>query len=120
MDDYEFDYLADFREMNAEFAENMANYQFVEWFKKMQDEPAIEDLDGADFSVRQETYQRMIKMWKNSQLSPEALSRLSPAEQESARNIRRMVVVRRGRTNGATTIRTTALRASTPWGTTTS
>ena len=91
MDDYEFDYLADFRSMNAEFAENMANYQFVEWFKKMQDEPAIEDLDGADFSVRQETYQRMIKMWKNSQLSPEALSRLSPAEQESAVNIRRMV-----------------------------
>ena len=91
MDDYEFDYLADFRSMNAEFAENMANYQFVEWFKKMQDEPTIENLDGADFSVRQETYTRMIKMWKNSQLSPAALSRLSPAEQESAVNIRRMV-----------------------------
>ena len=32
MDDYRytFDYLADFRSMNAEFAENMANYQFVE------------------------------------------------------------------------------------------
>ena len=78
MDDYTFDYLGDFRSMNPEFATNMANYGFVEWFKKMQDEPAIEDLDGADFSVRQETYTRMIKMWKNSQLSPAALSRLSP------------------------------------------
>ena len=91
MDDYEFDYLADFRSMNAEFAENMANYQFVEWFKKIQDEPGIGDLDRADFSVRQETYQRMIKKWRNSQLSPEALRRLRPAEQESAVNIRRMV-----------------------------
>ena len=87
----DFDYLSDFRSMNPDFATNLSDYMFVEWFNKMRHEPVIEKLDGADFTVRQETYLRMIEMWKNSQLSPSALSRLSPAEQESALNVRRMV-----------------------------
>ena len=39
----DFDYLSDFRSMNPEFAENMSNYVFVEWFSH---EPVIEKLDG--------------------------------------------------------------------------
>ena len=56
----------------------------------MGDQPSIRSLEGARLHVRLQQYNRMIKMWKQSQLSPAEIALLSPAERESIDIIRKM------------------------------